>query len=78
MIAEKRCGLVDARQVAACTVAQIEYLVSWNFRHGVNVVREEPPKKIGTPFSGAHRAPAHFFAGAGWATRFATACFSFS
>lgn len=30
----------DARQVAACTVAQIEYLVSWNFRHLVNVERE--------------------------------------
>ena len=31
----------DARQVAACTVAQIEYLVSWNFRHLVNVEREK-------------------------------------
>ena len=31
----------DARQVAACTVAEIEYLVSWNFRHLVNVEREK-------------------------------------
>lgn len=31
----------DARQVAACTVVQIEYLVSWNFRHLVNVEREK-------------------------------------
>ena len=31
----------DARHVAACTVAQIEYLVSWNFRHLVNVEREK-------------------------------------
>jgi len=31
----------DARQVAACTVAQVEYLVSWNFRHLVNVEREK-------------------------------------
>ena len=29
----------DARQVAACTVAEIEYLVSWNFRHVVNLLR---------------------------------------
>ena len=31
----------DARHVAVCTVAQIEYLVSWNFRHLVNVEREK-------------------------------------
>ena len=31
----------DARHVAACTVAQLEYLVSWNFRHLVNVEREK-------------------------------------
>ena len=30
----------DARHVAVCTVAQIEYLVSWNFKHLVNVQRE--------------------------------------
>jgi predicted nucleic acid-binding protein len=30
----------DARHVAACTVAKIDYLVSWNFRHLVNVQRE--------------------------------------
>lgn len=30
----------DARHVAACTVARIDYLVSWNFRHLVNVQRE--------------------------------------
>ena len=31
----------DARHVAACTVARIDYLVSWNFRHLVNVEREK-------------------------------------
>ena len=31
----------DARHIAVCTVAQIEYLVSWNFRHLVNVEREK-------------------------------------
>ena len=31
----------DARHVAVCTTAQIEYLVSWNFRHLVNVEREK-------------------------------------
>jgi hypothetical protein len=30
----------DARHVAACTVARLDYLVSWNFRHLVNVQRE--------------------------------------
>ena len=30
----------DARHVAVCTVAQMELLVSWNFRHLVNVERE--------------------------------------
>jgi hypothetical protein len=30
----------DARHVAICTVARIDYLVSWNFRHLVNVRRE--------------------------------------
>lgn len=30
----------DARHVAACTVSKIDYLVSWNFRHLVNVQRE--------------------------------------
>ena len=30
----------DARHVAACTVARIDFLVSWNFRHLVNVQRE--------------------------------------
>ena len=30
----------DARHVAACTVARIDYLVIWNFRHLVNVQRE--------------------------------------
>lgn len=30
----------DARHVAVCTVAQIEYLVNWNFKHLVNVQRE--------------------------------------
>lgn len=31
----------DARHVAVCTVAQIQYLVSWNFKHLVNVDREK-------------------------------------
>ena len=31
----------DARHVAVCTVAGIELLVSWNFRHLVNVEREK-------------------------------------
>lgn len=30
----------DAYHVAICTIARIEYLVSWNFRHLVNVRRE--------------------------------------
>lgn len=30
----------DARQVAACTVARADFLVSWNFRHMVNVQRK--------------------------------------
>ena len=29
----------DARHVGACTVARHDYLVSWNFRHLVNVQR---------------------------------------
>ena len=29
----------DAQHVAACTVARLDYLVSWNFRHLVNVQR---------------------------------------
>jgi predicted nucleic acid-binding protein len=31
----------DARHVVVCTVARIDYLVSWNFRHLVNVEREK-------------------------------------
>ena len=30
----------DARHVAACTVSRADLLVSWNFRHLVNVQRE--------------------------------------
>ena len=30
----------DAQHVAVCSVAQIDYLVSWNFRHMANVRRE--------------------------------------
>ncbi len=30
----------DARHVALCSVARIDYLVSWNFRHLANVRRE--------------------------------------
>jgi predicted nucleic acid-binding protein len=30
----------DARHVAICTVARVDYLVSWNFQHLVNVQRE--------------------------------------
>jgi len=29
----------DANHVAICTVARLDYLVSWNFRHLVNVDR---------------------------------------
>jgi hypothetical protein len=29
------------RHVAVCTVSQIDFLVSWNFRHLVNVAREK-------------------------------------
>ena len=50
----------DAFHVAICTVARIEYLVSWNFRHLANVRREagfnsvnflpgRPPVRIATP-----------------------------
>ncbi len=31
----------DARHVAVCTVTQLESLVSWNFKHRVNVEREK-------------------------------------
>ena len=30
----------DARHVAVCTIARLEYLVSWNFKHLANVRRE--------------------------------------
>ena len=30
----------DARHVAACTIWRIDFLVSWNFKHLVNVQRE--------------------------------------
>jgi predicted nucleic acid-binding protein len=30
----------DARHVAVCTVSEVEFLVSWNFKHLVNVDRE--------------------------------------
>ncbi len=30
----------DARHVAICTIARVDYLVSWNFQHLVNVQRE--------------------------------------
>ena len=30
----------DAGHVAVCTIARIDYLVSWNFKHLVNVRRE--------------------------------------
>jgi len=30
----------DARHVAVCTIARLGYLVSWNFKHLVNVRRE--------------------------------------
>ena len=30
----------DATHVAVCTVARLQYLVSWNFKHLVNVQRE--------------------------------------
>lgn len=31
----------DARHVAVCSVLRFDYLVSWNFRHLVNVEREK-------------------------------------
>ncbi len=31
----------DARHVAVCTVQRIDFLVSWNFKHLVNVAREK-------------------------------------
>jgi predicted nucleic acid-binding protein len=31
----------DARHAAVCTVAQVDYLVSWNFKHMVNVDRQK-------------------------------------
>lgn len=30
----------DARHVAICTIARVQYLVSWNFKHLANVRRE--------------------------------------
>src|SRR5580658_9802221 len=31
----------DARHVAACTVSRADYLVSWNFKHLVNIDRKK-------------------------------------
>jgi len=50
----------DARHVAVCTVAHLDYLVSWNFRHlanrrresgfnAVNVLQGYPPVRIVSP-----------------------------
>ena len=36
---------VDARHVAVCSVQRLDFLVSWNFKHLVNVSRE----KVSTP-----------------------------
>ena len=55
----------DARHVAICTVARIDYLVSWNFQHLVNVQREAgfnavnllqgyPPVRIVSPLELIH------------------------
>lgn len=55
----------DARHVAVCTVAWIEYLVSWNLRHlanahreakftAVNLLQGYPPVRIITPTSLIH------------------------
>ena len=55
----------DARHVAICTIARIEYLVSWNFKHLANVRRESgfnavnllqgyPPLRILSPTSLIH------------------------
>lgn len=30
----------DARHVAECSIARLDYLVSWNFKHLANVRRE--------------------------------------
>jgi hypothetical protein len=38
----------DAYHVAVCTVARLDYLVSWNFKHLANVRR---PARVGLPFS---------------------------
>lgn len=32
---------VDARHVAVCSVQRLDFLVSWNFKHLVNVAREK-------------------------------------
>ncbi|MPR32425.1 PIN domain-containing protein [Salmonirosea aquatica] len=33
--------ILDALHVACCTVAKIDYLVSWNFKHLANINREQ-------------------------------------
>ena len=38
----------DATHVAVCTVARLQYLVSWNFQHLVNVRKRRPqPHRFG-------------------------------
>ena len=55
----------DATHVAVCTVARLQYLVSWNFKHLVNVQREagfnavnllqgDPPIRIVNPLELIH------------------------
>lgn len=54
-----------ARHVAICTIARVQYLVSWNFKHLANVRRESgfnsvnllqgyPPVRIVPPSSLIH------------------------
>ncbi len=55
----------DARHVAVCTIARIEYLVSWNFKHlanvrsevgfnAINLLQGYSPLRIVTPSSLIH------------------------
>ena len=55
----------DAQHVAVCTVTRLDYLVSWNFKHLVNVQREAgfnavnllqgyPPVRIVNPLELIH------------------------
>ena len=58
----------DARHVAVCSIARIDYLVSWNFKHlpnvrretgfnGVNALQGYPPVRIVAPTFLIHGYP---------------------